>query len=99
MGKINEIAMDVEDLQVVLDNEADFQQKILPELFYPNGTLDHVELKREIIHYVYQLLRENWKVYEYLQSIVDNGDQERNELVYEEMRHHYEEKWEEGCYN
>jgi hypothetical protein len=30
---------------------------------------------------------------------VDNGDQERNELVYEEMRHHYEEKWEEGCYN
>jgi hypothetical protein len=97
MSKMSQPFFDFTDLQVVLDNEADFQQKVLPKLFSTEGELNRIDLRREIKSYVGKLLRKNWDVYSYLDASI-SGSNDEQQIIIEALAGHWEVKWKEGVY-
>jgi hypothetical protein len=98
MSKMSQLFSDFTDLQVVLDNEADFQQKVLPELFSTKGKLNRIDLRREVKSYVGKLLRKNWNVYSYLDAAISGSDNEQRVII-DALAGHWEVKWKEGVYS
>lgn len=97
MSKMSDLFSDFTDLQVVLDSEADFQQKVLPELFSTKGELDRIDLRRAVKAYVGKLLRKNWDVYSYLDATISGSDDEQR-IIIDALAGHWEVKWKEGVY-
>ena len=81
MSKMSELFIDVEDLKVILDNDATFQQKVLPELFSTEGELDRIDLRRAVKSYVGKLLRKDWDVYSYLDATISGSDDEQRIII------------------
>ena len=98
MIKMSEIAMSVDDLQMVLDSEVVFQQSMLPELFDKNGNLNRIDLRRAVKSYVGTLLRQNWDVYAYLDAAISGTDEDQR-MIINELATHWECKFQEGCYS
>jgi hypothetical protein len=98
MSKMSQLFSDFTDLQVVLDNEADFQQKVLPELFSTKGKLNRIDLRREVKSYVGKLLRKNWNVYSYLDAAISGSDSEQRVII-DALAGHWEVRWKEGVYS
>jgi hypothetical protein len=97
MSKMSELFSDFTSLQVVLDSEADFQQKVLPELFSTEGELDRIDLRRAVKAYVGKLLRKNWDVYSYLDAAISGSDKEQRVII-DALAAHWEVKWKESLY-